>query len=710
MTSVEEGRRLFGAGREAMAAVVARFAEPREVPLRLLASVEAGQGHPFGEDLGTYVRLYETYDLDAADPATAELRAPGVKVGLRDLVEDEGPSLIADALGFLTASSVIVQQDEMSFLASWAATPSGTSRVFYFHPSDWGLWATDGSITARLFRTLQDEDRPEHEAQRFLGEEAALRWSALEAFEQAQLTEPLPPHLDPAKLYPRADWLIHALLGAGRDFAIELPRAAPLEAFAAEAELAAAWPHLATYWLWSHFLFDNREALETLLERSAASVSPVVHQSRQLIADLRRGKRVRLGGRDNAGFEALRRELWERAPREVFGADARRRAHERRATEADDDRAEKKALVELEAAAEVEPLVQEALLLLEHLKRGGTLAPGPAPVHGGLEVDAACDRLAELMDPRFRPLILARLVRAARQSDTHQDAGHGLILAWGALARSVEEFEAVLERLGKEQLGPRRLRELYRAYGRFEGPRATRVLAEGAATWLREVDDWIRMAPVEPVLQLLRRDTLETHQLIAALLERAQFSPASFDVCVAAAQAAGELGVQRAVPGLRRAVERHLGRVDDGGRAAVVRALWLVDGAASAPFLRGLFERRVAVWEEAEEEDAEQAQKDVACYLTGLLPMCPDELRVIGAARALLELFRVKLGPKRTPRRDVLGAATAILMGIGAGEVRALAKDAARYAQLRFGETASTRAAAAELRRLAAQIASDLGG
>ncbi len=688
-------------------AIAGRFALPREPPIRLRRTAKLTQGHPFGPDLDRWLGLFEAYEMEAADPGETELMPPPWATNLRGIIEPSGPARIGSALGFFSAASVVVQQDDMSYLASWASTPRQASKVYYFHPDDWGLWPTDGSLTARLFRIVQEEDRPGFADIRYRGEEEAKLLAALNVFEDTTRGDPLPPHLDPSRLFARANWVVHALLGVGRAWSVDLAHAATLEQFDEERRLLAAWPHLATYWMWSHYLLGNRDDLEAVLGTTGGMTSPVVVESRAVIGELLDGHRVKLGDRDRYGFEALQTELQDLAPRAALTRQAQRRVDHRRDTEAQHQQAQQQAWAALETAGAREPLVKEALLLLEHLGQGGAMAPQEAPLHGGLSVDAAMDRMAELMEPRFRPLILARLEASLQHADTHREAGWGLILAWSALAEDLDEFDDVLDHFGRRALGTRRQRELYRAYGRFDDPRATRILAQGAEAWLREVDDWIRMAPSEPLLQLLRRDTLETHSLIAQLLENAAFSPANWDECVAAAVAAGELGSRRAIPGLRRAVTAQLGRVDDGGRAKVIRALVLADPEA-LPFLRDRYEDRLRAWKAAAGEDLQERQRDLACLMVGLLPLAPTDPHVLATAKTLLSRMRRQLTPARTPRLDLLAAATAVIEGIRDGQVTGLKRAVEAFVDVKFKETSSTAPLGRALRGLARSVAGEL--
>ena len=698
---------MFAGDAPILDAIAARFAQRREPPIRLRRTARSTQGHPYGVDLDRWLQLFETYEMETADPGEAELMPPAWGAGLRGLIDPSGPARTASALGFFSASSVIVQQDSMSYLASWASTAHRASKVFYFHPHDWGLWPTDGSITARLFRLVQEEDRPEFDDIRFDVAQADGLEAALKVFEETTRADALPAHLDPVALFPRASWVVHALLGVGRAWSVDLATAAPLTQFDRERDLLTAWPHLAAYWMWSHYLLGNEADLQLVMSACDKMPSPVVVESRAVIGEMLEGQRVKLGDRDRRGFEALQTELQDLAPKEALTRDARRRVDQRRDTEEQQRLAEDAARKALADVAKNEPLVAEGLLLLDHLGQGGAAPPEPAPVHGGMAVDTAMDRMAEVVDPRFRSLVLARLERALNAPDTHQDAGWGLILAWAALAEDLDEFDDVLDQFGRDALGPRRQRELYRAYGRFSDPRATRLLAHGAQAWLLEVDDWIRMAPSEPLLQLLQRDTLETHSVIAQLLETANFSPANWDECVAAAVAAGELGSVRAIPGLRRAVTAQLGRVDDGGRAKVVRALVQADPDA-LPFLRERFDARKKTWRSAAGDDELEPQRELASLLSGLLPLAPTDPDVRKTAEMLLRRLRRGIGPRRTPRIEVFATVAAVIEGIRDGQIQGLKPSVTPFIDFKFKETPSTAGPARALRTLAKAVAAEL--
>lgn len=703
-----EAQALFGGEREALFALVRRIAEPRVGSLRLRGVVESQLGRPLPKELGHFVEAFEAHELEVCDPAGAELLAPGPSPDLLGLLDPNAPAYLPELVGFFTASTPVVLDEEMCFLAALTGTRSGYAKVYYFHPQDWGLWPTDASLTARLFRTLQEEDRPELAHLRFTGEEEARRVQALKLFEALARPEPLLPELDPVVLFPRVSWLIHALGGVGLSFDKELPKAPPHDRWMSERLELVARPHLLAYWLWAHWFFDDPEGLEEATAAAARSPHPVVAGTVQAIHALLHGTKLKLGDKDRAQLLALKDELLERAPAELLSGPARHRRNRRRAEESQANRAEIEALELLEAQASSEPLVAEALFLLQHLARGSAVPPEKAELHGGLDSSAAQARLAELMDPRFRPVIEARLTRAAAVGDTHRDASFGLILALAALEPDFGAFVAFFERLGTSNFGPRRMQELYRAFGSYPDPRATKILAAGARAWLTEVDDWIRMAPSEPLLQLLHRDCLETHELIARLLERANYSAANFDICVRAAYAALELKSQRAIPGLERAVKQGLGRVDDGGRATVIRAYAQVAGEVSVPVLLARLADRRNRWESSDEDDQPEHQYELSCLLSGLLPVLPEDQELLAVARTLLALFKIRMLPTRTPRREVFEATKAIVVGAHQGDVRALAPAITPFLRLETRLTPVTKAAARALETAAQMALGDL--
>jgi hypothetical protein len=684
-----------------------RIAEPREHAVELLAPTERAHGVTFAEELREWIRLFERFELETIEPSYTELRAPDALVRLKTLVALEEPSRIAQLIGVFVGASVIGQQDDLSYLAAWAPAEGGVSKVYHFHPEDWGLWPSDPALAVRLFRLLQ-EDKAELAAKRLGGEEEAV-WRAQVEGLSGRSSE-LDPRLDPVRLFPRVAWLVHVLLPISGDWTAELASAATISDFERERELLAERPNLALYWSWAHYMLGNEEELAITLRALEATTCPLVAESVDLIRRLARGEDVMIGERTRAVLEAFREQLQEEAPPAVFGARARvsREARERSTAEQQDEESRlQAALVEV---AERDPRVAEALSLLEHFEQGGALRPAYLRAKTGKTPVEAVDHFASLIDGRFKTLITLKLRRAARYPDSSPHATWGLIIAFAQLAKGFDEFHAGIEALGTGNFGARRMTELHRAYGRFSDRRATAKLVEWARAHLAEIESWDPRTPSEAIMQLFSRDVPETQEIIAELLEKASFSGANAALCLHAAEAAGRLGKKRASTGLRRAITLELGRVDDGSRTRVIGALAQCEGKKSLPFLRSLFDARLARWNEESDREGSYAyhHKEIACLLFGLLPLAPEDATLVDKAREILTRFRAELAPDKKPRRDLIYATAALLRGIGNGRVKALADDVRALETLEFREDRATTGLREELTNLVTVVVREL--
>lgn len=672
-----EARSLFGGGGTVMARAVGRIAAERLAPVPF--SIDSAYRPSL--DLVAYAGLFEKFDLEVVDPGETELKPPTTFDGWDGLLDPSSASWVADVVGVFTGATVIAQQDAMCFLASWAGSRDGASRVFYFHPQDWGLWPTDASVSGRVFRILQEEDRPDLIETRFDGADEARLTSALKIYEAATAETRPAPERDPARWHRRVEWLVSALTGLGRAFEVSLQHAAPLAAFLDETDHVGRLPHVALYWLWSHFFLGNRHELDVTLSLTGDLKAPLVQRTREWMRLWEAGQPVRLVGLEPGQLQGLKDRFAELAPVEAFGPERRRDVLAVRSAAIGAQEEEAELRSPLEEAARSEPRVARALRLLQHLSRGGAVPPGPGP--SGEDAVQAMRALADAVDARFQPLVLRRLEKSALYNDAHQSAGWGLVLAWAALAPDFEAFERELARIGIERFGPRRRAELYRAYARFSDARATERLRRAADRWLAEVDDWIRTEPVEAVELLLERDALETHELIGRLLESASFSFANVGICVTAAQAAGRLQSRRAVPGLRRAVRERLGRIGDGGRASVCVALFRVEGPAAADAFEGPVEASVKAWEATEDEDeAWGHQQDLACLMAGALPSRPDASRWVEITEALIRQVEPRLHPRRRPGPETLAVAAALVEAVRRAEHPTLARRLQPWSEL----------------------------
>lgn len=670
--------------------VAQRLVPLRERPVELLGAAERVVGLDLSPELRAWIGLFERYELETAEPGFTELRTPDATLSLRTTVRAEDTSSIAALIGMFSGASLIAQEDELSYLASWSGTGSGVSKVFHFHPDDWGLWPTDPSITVRFFRWAPVPEQAEY----------------FNALREAQRHEQLDIRLDPERYFPRMAWLVHFFLGLGGEFATELSRAGTIRDYLGERDLISTRSHLALYWLWSHHALGNEEELREVFKLTENSTSTLVHESRDLVRGLEEHKDVRLGMRQGTIWATLREQLREAGHAELFSARARRRIEDRDRAALSGLDEEERAFAVLREAATREGRVKEALELFSFFEEGGALKESVLQLRHGLNLEAAIEKFAGLIDARFRLPILLRLRRASKYPDGSPQATHGLLIAFAKLAKNYDELEQVIDAVGISHFGPRRMTELCRAYAKFDDPRATRRLALLADAVVKEIESWEPKAPREAALALFERDAPETHEVIAALLETASFSGANAALCLRAVEAAERLRSKRAVPGLVRAIDKELGRIDDGGRESVVRALVACAGAEAAPVLESAVQLRAARWNEDKDRDAAYIffHKDIAVWLGGWLQVAPEDPRAIAKTREVLERFARELSGGLKARRDLLNAIMALFRGIARGQAYALVDALEPWKTLAIAEDRSSAGLGDRVRALAAEM------
>lgn len=643
--------------------LLAPWLEPREAPLSLLEGIEARLGLQLPPELEAWVALFSGYYVEPVDLAEAELVLLGAYGDMATELRSGRMGYGVDLLGLLTGTSLVIQQGNLSYLAGWAASDAGEVEVYAFHPEDWGLELCDRSLGQRVSALLRLHARSLHPEGSPGFELDAQLVLPLQPPERAPFDgAPLPRSLGPAALWRRADWLLHSLLGRGRQpIELSLAEASSYARYERERELLSVWPQLGLYWLWSHFFLQNEGALAECL--AIDNPSEALAQSKALIlGHLEHGHAV--GQQSRAMLAHWRETLLQLAPPALREPKARRQTRDRSLWQSGKEthpqaggeaktRAER-LLETIEAVhQELEAEIQGDRLAKEALHR---LTPELA---GALE-PVPMSWLAERVDARFTPLVLLRLHRSLRVKDGHPEALPGVILAWAKLAGDFESFETELLRVGLEKLQNPRLAEFYQALAGFEDKRATQALARAAQSWLMELEDWPRMTPIEAVHGLLSRDSLETHEFVAALLKEASFGPQNAEVAMEAVRAAGRFGVKRAVFGLKRAVQRGLGYVGDGSRSELIQIWVRLAGLEAEALLREIYGA------------PKTAQSERSMALAGLLALAaqpewqtPAEIEIWQAA-ALTRLSELAAGLHRLrhPAYGVLGEAAALVTAL----------------------------------------------
>ncbi len=611
-------------------------------------------------ELKSWIKLFEGFELEAADPADTELRAPGDLPSLGELLRGAtGPSTPADLLSLLTASTVIAQQDDLAYLASLAGTTDGVSKVYSFHPEDWGLHARDASISLCLYRLYQTERRihrpfiaHSRPALPLLDHDADERTMA-QVFESKVETCLLPPALDPARLAQRSNWLVRAWMGL--PLRCELPEETHISTYETEKKVLSSHPHLTLFWLFTHALLDNPQRFAEILSLSRSSKDPWIQEARRALHAWMQGERARLGPLRYGDFERIRDEVVQLAPKA---------SRESRTTEIHADPTSVSTL-----QGQDHPNYPRFMRLFEQLADIRGLRGESESERKALET-----QLANLVEPAWRLLIDRALAEGSQVPDHHPSAGCGRILARAALASSLEEFDNAIHRAGGiTSFGPRRRDELWRAIASFTNDTATQRLHEGAGMFAREAGDWIRTAPKAPWTLLLARDSLATHRFVTQFLSQVSANPVAAPLIVEAVASARRHNITLAIPGIRRVLSGPFTPIEHHHRQEVLWTLAELDPEA-AEFFSDLMAIVKHEWEQSlDEDEAHLRSMDLANIVGALLTVSPNhkEAQAIGAS--LISRFAVALSPRRSPLPKLIYSLWTLSQGIQEGEVQSLA-------------------------------------
>jgi hypothetical protein len=249
-----------------MLAFIDKFGEkydPGDEPPDRVAAFSAAFPVALPAELLAYLRL--TSEMNVEDGwASGELRAPAL-ASLSDMTDPDRTGVFAPEtlLAFLAGTVKLLDcGGDFSFGASVVAAADGASPVYRIDGNhDAGAAASFASLSAWCVDRVEDGDQA-----------------------GASAKPKLPALLDPVRLGARSAWLAQAFCEhdnlAWDEILVEESRPT---AFAGERELIAAWPHLATYWLWTLFLHGDAR-LAQCEALSAAHSHPAVVETRELIA------------------------------------------------------------------------------------------------------------------------------------------------------------------------------------------------------------------------------------------------------------------------------------------------------------------------------------------------------------------------------------------------------------------------------------------
>lgn len=357
-------------------------------------------------------------------------------MNLSHLIKDDGIVYIERIQAFLCATEFAEHDDsnETFFVSSIYPAKTGKTPVYYIHDDDWGLHPYFESIEM-MENVGVDGDKSDDDA----------------------FYEFINPLEDPENLFFRSEWLLNTFLMLFYGYTINswdaLKEAPSFDDYDKERNVIAIYPHLAVYWLWSHALFGNDEALAETMELCRESMNPVVMESISLIKSLTTGKTIDItkGYKD---FLYFVRPLVPELLLSKKTVEKRNEANEKALDAVSKE--EKEALKILKTAAKSEPTVKEALEKFKKFDQGQH-----QDAFSKLNDIHYQNEFAKTLDQRFKPLIKGRIERSIGLEDSDPRAVRGMVLAWATLSENYEEFCKVVTDNYINSFGDERLEEYY---------------------------------------------------------------------------------------------------------------------------------------------------------------------------------------------------------------------------------------------------------
>ena len=679
--------------------LVEQWATPRVFPVIIKEQVTQWFCGDVSEELLCWLSAFESLELEVADPAEVELRAPGDIPSLNELLYGStGVSQVADLYALFCAAVVFAQQDAMSYLASLYGTRSGCSKTYMFHPEDWGIFPSDSSISVRLFHfaladfRLFSED-PTYEL--FASESTIQQWqSAQRVFIGVEKESELPPHLEPSVLAPRVEWLVRILLGLGDSHLSTLRYAPTIAVFEKERSLISTHAHLAAYWLFAHWVLGNTNALQEVLQICTECTHPIVCDIRDGLNAILAGKSQRLGPLDMRKMENIRADVVRHAPRNLFEPQRRLAVvpHSELRTPLEN------------AAAKGDLRSIDLLHLWDHIEST------PEKPFDGMQGERLGRHLVQLATPQIKPLVDAYLTAALAVEDEHPFAIFGLLLTRAKLSRDFKDFERAIHHCGgTNNLGLRRKNEYWESIAYFNCSESNQRLFEGAELYLNYAHDWIRAACEVPWRSLLSRDVSQTHKLVSSFLHTVRLSRFSEPLVFEAVEAVRRFRIHSAVSGIRRIVRSCFGRIDNRQRFEAIEAITELDRDAALFLSQCVSEVETGLNNADDEDTAFSRSKDLACLLGALLVVDSQNVYATKLVAALLGRFAVLLSTARQLAPETLLSIDALIRGIHRGEVYIFKDTLKAYSRLKPAVTRKNKEAYNIYQKNLAATLNDLG-
>jgi len=602
-------------------------------------------GYPTSNDpleLATWYELSGRYDLKkkAIDGMTYGdwLFEECVSVAS---VETDG-KLVAGFRSIFCAVHTIAEGEEEAVFASLGATPEGTCLVYTTHQDefeDFRYGSQARSIASWLYKTLARDKR-------FAAKHPAL-FTPEHAEKVAQFDKQkskLPPHLDPARLSKRVDWLVDIFPGVGGDDIMEpFLQAGSVKDYEHEKKHITQWPHLAAYWLLSHLILENRSLLEETVRLSRVHSHIAVTELLEAADEYLASGKVSAQWWTDAKVEGYRATFQEEAP-ESFFSQADYPAIQQKIALAN---AIPDAIVmeidRLKAQAENDSRLAEALAMMEVLEGSGHLDDSSFEASHHIKKNDYVQKLWDLLDERLAVLLEYQVARSLNYPERHKKSGMGLLEAYSKVAGSFKRYRQVFASTRPENLGSSRVEEITRAAGRFNGdPEARSYVSSAAIKWIEHIDQGGQGYCSSLAFDLLlEQDSPESRGLIAKFLDSEACRKQSFTI-VRVAVKAREYMVHEAIGGLTWLVReecdaRTLNRYD-GDIGRINYALAEVAGETSIPVFMEIFNQKTERFR-TQELSAYSYYLEICYVLRALLHLQVQTPEVMDVTRATFDHY-----------------------------------------------------------------------
>ncbi|MBW2702772.1 MAG: hypothetical protein JRF33_18275 [Deltaproteobacteria bacterium] len=566
---------------------------------------------------------------------------------------------------FLPVSALLVE-NEAFWVAGWQAGRHGTSRVYTQHQDEPEFDQSSASIAAFLTdRILKDTEFEKIPLPALTRE----RWTKADLLCLKADDEVFAPHLDVYFMEPRTRWIVGHLLGIS--LGKGLGSAATMENWAQERDLVGDWPHLQAYWLFHHLVFDNQEELAWLCE-VADRRHPAVDELATIANDALTGKPVDASFWDETQTLGLRARALDEGHEKLFGEGALGRLQETLAERREAESRVAAAKAELEASGdpkvsavfEIWSLLEDTAGRLEvfeqHILEQVFPDQDEATDYMMRQRSGHASILARVIfglfgkvDAKWLAFFEASVKRGAAFDEEHASSVPGALFGLGLAMNDFDAFMNFVKSMSfhPDEFGRRRRLETtllaLHLWDQGEGPQ--QFLLGEAERYAAQFHNWQVDTTATALFSLIEKEVPRAAEIFCEMFARVSFSGANWTTALLFVGECAKRKNPSLAPGLLAAVDKGLGRHDDGDRAEVIQAYASCAGKAAIKELENRLENIDDVRTDCEraallsgliqtEPDSETYAKDAAATIGRMLEGRVDSMR-FGASVSLLKVL-----------------------------------------------------------------------